>query len=188
MSCVSGDKYPIERSRYFQSVGRLLVHRIGQILKELGCTNENGYWIGVIMDQRNGVDLRLWHYGVLVLAAEIANWSIRSKIAERRKRSIIHNLTECNCSRVFIHTPFENEHLLEDLEQHGIATLNIGFQLQPKHFYDHFRRRNAVEARKIDSRETRAQIKLLIANYLCPIHQECNIQILTENNMNVANA
>jgi hypothetical protein len=185
MSCVSDDKYPIERSRYFQSVGRLLVHRLGQILEELGYTNENGYRIRVIMDQRNGVDLRLWHYGVLVLAAEIANWSIRSKIAERRKRSIIHNLTECNCSRVFIHTPFENEHLLEDLEQHGVATLNIGFQLQPKHFYDHFRRRNAVEARMIDSRETRAQIKLLIANYLRSMQQERDIQVLPENSMDI---
>src|SRR4030042_4620751 len=119
MSENSGRRFPIERSRYYQSVGRLLPHRIGQIFQELGFETK------ICLGQSNGVDLVVFKADELVLVAEIVNWSLPSEMAYKRKSEIISNLSEYSCKRVLIYTAFENENILRDLAINGIAILKF---------------------------------------------------------------
>jgi len=102
-------RYPIKRTSYTQSVGKLLPHRIGQIFQEEGFTS----WIA--QGQENDVDLKVFDdEGNLVIVGEILNWSKVSLLSEKRKNCIIRNLTAYNCKKVLIYTIFENEYTLED--------------------------------------------------------------------------
>ena len=72
-------RYPIKRTSYTQSVGKLLPHGIGQIFQELGFKT----WIN--SGQTNGVDLKVYdNQDNLLLVAEILNWSIGSLLSEKR--------------------------------------------------------------------------------------------------------
>lgn len=154
-------RYPIERTRYTQSVGRLLPHRISQIFQELGFET----WIS--QGQSNGVDLKVYDTkDHLILVAEVFNWSSYSSLAENRKNNIINNLSEFKCKRLLIYTCFENENCLSDLSNHSISCLKIGYQILPEYFYNFYSRKNQMESRKIDSKETKADIKSRIIEYL----------------------
>jgi hypothetical protein len=167
------DRYPIERSRYFQSVGKLLPHRIGQIFRELGF----GSWIA--KGQSNDVDLKVFDdKDNLILVAEILNWSSHSRMSEIRRNWIISNLSRYNCHRLLIYTVFENEKILGFFDDYGISLLKIGFQLLPKSFYYFFARKNQVENRKRDSRVSKQDIKSKIIEYLQSSSMEILIQIL----------
>lgn len=154
------DRYPIERSRYFQSVGRLLEHRLGQIFQELG------YQTWICPGQSNGVDLIVFNDNGLILVAEVLNFSIRTNLSDKRKNSIISNLSEYSDRRLLIYSCLANETILEDLGLYGISPLKIGYQLQPKWFYDYFAERNKIILRRADSEETRQDIKAKITNFL----------------------
>lgn len=175
------NKYPIEDKReYLQSIGRLLPHRIGQILKELNFTKDDGYRIWMNPKQGNDVDLKVWHNNALILVGEILNWCVKSWLSKKRKSWIIKNLSKYNCWRVLIYTTFSNEYLLEDLSVNGISLLKIGFQLLPKSFHDFFVRKNQVENRKKDSRVSKQDIKSKIIEYL----QSSSIEMHTSTFMN----
>ena len=169
------DRYPIERSRYFQSVGKLLPHRIGQIFRELGFD----FWIA--KRQSNDVDLKVFDdKDNLILVAEILNWSSHSRMSEIRRNWIISNLSRYNCHRLLIYTIFENEKILDDFDHSRISLLKIGFQLLPKSFYNFFARKNQVENRKGDSPISKQDIKSKIIEYL----QSSNIEMHTSTFMN----
>jgi hypothetical protein len=162
-------RYPIERTRYTQAVGKLLPHRIGQIFREKGFTS----WIA--QGQENDVDLKVFDdEGNLIIVAEILNWTKVSLLSEKRKNCIIRNLTAYNCNKVLIYTVFKNEYTLRDLQNHGISLIKIGYQLLPKDFYNFYAKKNQTESRKIDSKETKENIKSKIIEYL----QSSNIEIL----------
>lgn len=163
-------RYPVKRTRYTQSVGKLLPHRIGQIFQEEGFTS----WIA--QGQENDVDLKVFDdEGNLIIVGEILNWSKVSLLPEKRKNCIIRNLTAYNCKKVLIYTSFENEYTLEDLQNHGIVLVRIGYQLLPKEFYKFYAKKNQTESRKIDSRETKEDIRSKITRYL----QSSSISVLT---------
>jgi len=154
-------RYPIKRTSYTQSVGKLLPHRISQIFQELGFKT----WIN--SGQTNGVDLKVYDNGNnLLLVAEILNWSIGSLLSEKRKNCIIENLLCHNCKKVLIYTNFENEDTLENFSEYGISLLKIGYQLLPKYFYDFFRAKDEIISRKIDSKETKEDIGRKIVSFL----------------------
>lgn len=154
-------KYPIDLQRYLQSVGRLLAHRIGQIFEELGFVS----WIA--KGQSNGVDLIIKdREGNLVLVAEIINWCPYSELSPTRKNSMISNLGQYNCRKLLIYTALKNEGFLDNLGGFGISLLKIGHQLLPRFFYEHFRRMNQVEQRKIETRETKEDIKTKVVTLL----------------------
>jgi len=155
-------RYPVrKRTQYTQSVGKLLPHRISQILQELGFKT----WIN--HGQTNGVDIKVYDSDDhLILVAEVLNWSIGSWISENRKGSMINNLLSYGCKKVLIYTPFSNENEIEDVQTHGISLMKIDYQLLPKDFYDFYASKNQVESRKIDSRETRDDIKSKIEDFL----------------------
>jgi hypothetical protein len=159
----NSERYPIERSRYFQSVGKLLEHRIGQIFQELG------YQTKISKGQSNGVDLIVFNEDGLILVAEVLNFSIRTNLSNSRKKSIISNLSEYNDRRLLIYSCLANETILDDLGLYGISLLKIGYQLQPKWFYDYFAERNKIVLRRADSEETRKDIKSKITNFLSSI-------------------
>jgi hypothetical protein len=157
---VKTDRYPIQRSRYFQSVGRLLEHRLGQIFQELG------YQTWICPGQSNGVDIIVFNENDLILVAEVLNFSICTYLSNKRKKSIISNLSEYSDRRLLIYSCLANENILDDLGLYGISPLKIGYQLQPKWFYDCFAIRNRVVLREVDSRETRQDIKSKIVRFL----------------------
>ena len=154
-------RYPIERTRYTQSIGKLLPHRISQILQELGLKT----WIN--HGQTNGVDLKAYDSeDHLVLVAEILNWSPVCVLSHKRKNNITNNLSRYNCKKLLIYTCFKNESFLEDLRSYRISLLKIGYQILPRHFYEFYLKRNHVESRKVDSRRTKQCIKSKIVEYL----------------------
>jgi len=162
------NRYPIEQKKYMQSVGKLLPHRIGQMLETIGYTEELGYEVFVNKGQSNGSDLEIFRERSPVLAAEIVNWSIMSTMNSFRQCWIISNLEEYGpeVTKVLIHSTFSNETMLEAIRQQGISTLRIDYQLLPKRFYDHFASRNQIESRRIDSRITFEEIKAKIVYFL----------------------
>jgi len=148
-------KYPVKEDKYRKSVGRLLPHRICQILKELG------YETWMNPNQGNGVDIKVWHNGRLVLVAEVLNWSVGSYLSEKRSRNIKNNLNQYNCPKVLIHTTLSN-HEVQKFADTDIIVFKIGYQLLPKYFYNFFRERNQIQQRKCDSRESRLNLKMQI--------------------------
>jgi hypothetical protein len=166
MSEDSDRRFPIDKTRYYQSVGRLLPHRIGQIIKESGYTAKNGYKIWINPNQSNDVDFKIYFNDNLVLVGEVLNWSIKSWLSEKRKSCIIKNLTIYNCKRVLIYTVFSNEYLLKDFSSYGISLVKLGFQLLPEYFYSFYANKNQIEYRKVDSRETIDCIRSTIIQHL----------------------
>jgi hypothetical protein len=156
----------VDETRRNQSVGRLLPHRIGQIMKELGYRKSKGYEIWVNPSQENGVDLKMSHHDRPILVVEVLNWCIRSKLNYKRKGNIIRNLTEYECKRVLISTPFANEEVIQDLPRFGISLLKLSFQILPRLFYEDYASRHQVELRMIDSRETTQNIKAKLEQFL----------------------
>ena len=70
-------------------------------------------------------------------------------------------------SFLHLYSPFFfNETEIEEFERKRIAVIKIGYQLLPRCFHDFFRDRNQTEARRIDSKQTRMDIKSKIAEYL----------------------
>lgn len=159
---VNYKRYPIDnKRRYLQSLGRLLPHRIGQIFQELGFR----CWIA--KGQSNDVDLKLYDdKDNLLLVGEILNWSSHSELSGKRQNWIIDNLSHYNCNRLLMYTTLENESALNRFDIYDISLLKIGYQLLPKSFYDFFVRKNQVEYRRIDSRETRKHITSRLMEYL----------------------
>jgi len=146
-----------------QKTGRLLAHRLGQLFIELD------YESWICIGQNKGVDLKVYDSkGSMFLVAEILNWSVKTNLTETRKNKIIKNLLGYNCDRVLIYTTMGNEYYLDDLEQMGISTLKLGYQILPKVFYRHFEYRKQVIDRRIDSRETTLHIKSKLIEYLFP--------------------
>ena len=153
-----------------QKVGRLLPHRISQIMKELGYTQQSGYRIWINPNQGNDLDIKVWKYNKLVLVGEILNWSIVSILSKKRCNNIISNLSIYNCHKVLIHTnPLNMSHWLK-IHANGIDTLKVGYQILPKRFYDFFKSKKQITNRKIDSKKTKADITLKISKYLKKKH------------------
>ncbi|MHA1686124.1 MAG: hypothetical protein ACTSYD_06895 [Candidatus Heimdallarchaeaceae archaeon] len=155
-------EYPVKPSSYRKSVGRLLPHRICQILKELG------YETWMNPNQGNGVDIKVWHNGRLVLVAEVLNWSVGSYLSEKRSRNIKNNLNQYNCPKVLIHTTLSN-HEVEKFTDTNIIIFEIGYQLLPKYFYNFFREKNQIQQRRYDSKETREDLKMKIQTLMTTI-------------------
>ena len=154
-------RYPIEKHRYLQCVGKLFEHRIGQIFEELGFKTE------IAKGQSNGVDLKVYdNEDNLILVAELVNWCPYSKPNIQRKDNVVSNLSQYHCKRFFIYTTMKGESILDDLRLHDVSLIKIGYQILPKYFYDFYARRNQVILRRIDSRETRQNIKSKIMDFL----------------------
>jgi hypothetical protein len=154
------DRYPVKSFTYFQSIGRLLEHRLGQIFQELG------YQTTISKGQSNGVDLKVYNQRELLLVAEVLNFSVYSELSDKRKNSIVTNLSEYNCRKLLIYSCMANENIINDLGLYEISSLKIGYQLQPKHFYDYFAARNKTKLREVDSRETRQDLETKIVTFL----------------------
>ena len=167
MSENSGRRFPIDRHLCNKRVGSLLQHRIGQIVKELGFKTK------VAKVEANDVDIEVYdEEDNLILVGEILNWSPYSYLNNRRKNEIIRNLSRYSCRRVLIHAALEGDHLLDDLCLHGISTLRIGYQILPKYFYDHYAEQDKIESRRIDSRETRNEMKAELARFFKSVRLE----------------
>jgi len=154
-------KYPIERTFYAQSVGKLLPHRISEIFQELGFDT----WVNP--NQTNGVDLEVYDdEDQLILVAEILNWSPVCVLSHKRKNNIITNLSGHNCKKLLIYTCLENESILEDLSSYEVSLLKIGYQILPWYFYEFFLEKDQIKSRRVDSTETKEDIKSKIIEHL----------------------
>jgi hypothetical protein len=152
-------RYPVKRTVYIQSIGRLLPHRISQIFEELGFET----WINP--KQGNDMDLKVFLGQKLIIVAEILNWSIGSKLSQKRKNCIIKNLSKYHCEKLLIYTILDKDSL-EYFTNNGISLIEIGYQILPKTFYQFFSEINRTEFRKADSKETYTSIKRKIIDYL----------------------
>jgi len=151
-------RFPCEQREYMKTVGWLLPNILGELFAELG------FKAKVNLQQTNGVDLEVFFGNNLILVAEILNWSISSRLYNRRRGCIIRNLNEFDCKRLLIHTvPLSN---LNGVRESGIDILEIGYQILPRTFYDFYLARNQIIRRKIDCDSTRIEIKSKILDYI----------------------
>lgn len=151
-------RFPCKQLKYTKNVGKFLPTILEAIFTELG------FRVKVNPQQANGVDLELFLGDNLVLVAEVLNWSIASRLTNKRKGNIIRNLNEFNCNKVLIHTvPLSN---LNGLKENGIHILEIGNQVLPETYYNFFLTKRQVERRNIDSDSTRRNIRAKILDYL----------------------
>ena len=153
------NKYPVESTIYMQTTGKLLPRRIYQILRELGLR----VWINP--KQGNDIDLKVWYDNSLLIAGEILNWSVKSLLSHKRQYKIVSNLEEYDCRRLVVYTTLD-ERSISIFAEEGIDVLRIGYQILPRHYYNFFLQKNQVENRRIDSAETKQEIRELLLNYL----------------------
>ena len=154
-------RYPIPQKKYMQKTGRLLAHRIGQRLRQMG------YDTWICKGQKNGVDLKVKDLdGNLILVAEVLNWSPYREMSNRRKKWIIRNLSKYFCTKVLIYTAMKNESMLENLQQFGILTLRLDYQILPRFFHQHYARKNQIEGRRIDNRDANLHIQLSLCKFM----------------------
>lgn len=144
-----------------QTVGRLLPRRISQILREI----DSNLTVWINPEQGNDIDMRVWDNDELVFVAEILNWSIGSRMSEKRLTKMISNLNKFNCRELLVYTTLEQESLSKFI-QNGIDVIEIGYQLLPEYYYDFFSSKKQVIKRKIDSAVTKKDIKQKIISYL----------------------
>lgn len=157
----SEKRYPVKRAVYMQTVGRLLPRRISQILKEIN----PDYTIWINPNQGNGIDLKVWYNNDLIIVGEILNWSIKSRLAEKRRENMISNLHEFPCRKLLICTTLEDNHVSRFI-QNGIDIIGIGYQLLPRYYYNFFLEKEQVDKRMIDHNSTKEDIKNKIIVYL----------------------
>ena len=151
-------RFPCKQETYTKTVGKLLPTILGEILTELGLK------VKVNHQQANGVDLEAFLGDTRLIVAEILNWSIKSRLTDKRKSSIIRNLNEFHCNKVLIYTvPLSN---LEGLEENRIRLIEIGYQILPETYYKFFLAKKQVEKRTIDSDSTRRHIRAKILQYI----------------------
>jgi hypothetical protein len=154
-------RFYTRQTRYLQATGRILPRVLGKIFRK------NGFNVWVNPRQGNGVDLKLFDAeGRLVLVVEVLNWSFVCKFSNERKQSIINNLTGYNCNRILVYTAMRNEHLLQDLPQHGISTLKIGYQLLTPKSYEFFLAKHQVIKRRINDRCVKREIEQKVLQYI----------------------
>jgi hypothetical protein len=100
----------------------------------------------------------------LVLVAEVVNWSIGSRLTNKRKNNYIRNLTRYSCNRLFIYTtPLSN---LSGFKENGIDLLEIGYQILPESYYNYFIELDRIERRKILSDVVMRDIGSKICEYV----------------------
>lgn len=151
-------RFPCKQNEYARNVGWLLP----TILE--GIFNELGFEAYANPIQTNGVDLEVYFRSNLILVAEILNWSISSRLYNKRKLRIIRDLNEFNCKSLFIHTvPLPNLNVVRDA---GIDILEIGYQVLPEKYYNIYLARGQVIRRKTECHSTRKEIKSKILNYV----------------------
>lgn len=151
-------RFPCEQLEYTKTVGKLLPQILGEIFTELG------FKVKVNHQQANGVDIEVFLGHNRILVAEVLNWSIASRLTDKRKNSIIENLNEFNCNKMLIYTvPLSN---LEGLEESGIYLLEIGYQILPEAYYKFFLTKHQVEKRQVDSDSARRNIRTKILYYV----------------------
>lgn len=157
----SKKRYPVKRTVYMQTTGRLLPRRISEILREM---NPNlRVWINPY--QGNGIDLKVWHRSELIIAGEVLNWSVKSKLPEKRRETMISNLHEFPCRKLLVYTTLEGTHISRFI-QCGIDVLEIGYQILPRFYYDFFLKKEQVIKRRIDSNATKEDIGNELVVYL----------------------
>ena len=162
---VHSKRYPVKRHVFMQKVGRLLPHRIGQILEELGYTNRYGFKVWINPNQGNDVDLKVWSNNDLILIGEILNWSTGSRLSEKRCNNIICNLSKHHCRKILIYTVLDRKNWLK-VHRNKIDTLKIGYQILPQTFYWFYKYRGQTTKRMTDCKDTKKDIKSKISRYL----------------------
>ena len=151
-------RFPCEQMEYTRIVGSLLPAILGEIFTELG------FRVNVNHQQANGVDMKVFLRDTLVLVVEVQNWSIGSRLTYKRRGNIIRNLSEFDCNKLLIHTiPLSD---LSGLRENGIDIIELGYQVLPETFYNHYLQREQVERRKALSDSTMREIRAKILEYV----------------------
>lgn len=153
-------RLPCKQGEYCRIVGQLLPMTISKNLFDFGFKAKAGPL------SANDVDLQAYIADRLVLVAEVLNWSVSSRLADKRKNRIIKNLIAFdNVARALIHS-VPNSNIDGEFDEKGVDTVCIGFQLLPQEFYGFFVERGHVIKRRPLTAKAFSHINVTIANYL----------------------
>ena len=101
-----------------------------------------------------------------ILALEIINWNIKTRLYNRRRVHIIVNLSEFDCHRIFLYTNHISQNQLSIIKEHNIHLLQIGFQILRRPCYEFYQERNYVDGREIFTNSVKAKIRAKILEFL----------------------
>lgn len=153
--------FPCKKEEYCKIVGDILPHLLARIFRELG------FRPLLNARQTNGVDIEAYRDDSLVLVGEILNWSISSRLSNKRKDKIVENLCmhSDSCKRVLFHSvPMSN---IDDVfSENNIDLICIGFQILPQDFFNFFLEKDQVIRRRPLNRETKHIVRSKIERYL----------------------
>jgi len=153
--------FPCKKEEYCKIVGDILPRLLARIFCELG------FRPLLNARQTNGVDIEAYRDDSLVLVGEILNWSISSRLSNKRKDKIVENLCmySDSCKRVLFHSvPMSN---IDDVfSENNIDLVCFGFQILPQDFFNFFLEKDQVIRRKQLNRETMNLVKNRVLNYL----------------------
>ena len=79
-------RFPCKQMVYTKYVGKLLPNILEEVFNELG------FRVKVNHQQANGVDLEVFLENNLILVAEVLNWSIGSRLTNKRKNNYISSI------------------------------------------------------------------------------------------------
>lgn len=152
-------RYPVKRTKYTQTVGKLLPDILKSIFLNLGASK-----VITTRGQTNGVDIKVWSSkGKLVIVGEVINWSINSLLSEKRRKKMINNLNNYNCNKILVYTNLDKNHLLH-FSSNGISQINIGYQILPTSYFNYYQKKGQVINRKAVSpnviQEVEKKVKL----------------------------
>ena len=137
--------YPAERNIYNKTIGSLRVDNIASIVQE-----EFGFVVKKYPVESNGIDMSFHdNNGEMLAALEVTNWRMFGFFNIDRRRRIIANLTQYPCTRLLIVSFIDNitespSTFSEDLEANHIRVIELGFQTQPKEYFEWFHRYNPL--------------------------------------------
>lgn len=152
---------PCEKREYNRIVGALLPALLAEIFLELG------FDVRTFEIETNGVDIEVYQDSKLTIAGEILNWSVSSRLSNKRKNGIIKNLCIYgdSCKKVFFHSVSQHN-IDEAFTQNGIDLVCFDLQVQTPEFYEFFQRREQVYKRRPLNPETTQLVRRVVMDYL----------------------
>jgi len=127
---------------------------------------ELGFRVKVNHQQSNGVDIHVFIGERRVLVLEVINWNITCRLKNKRRNSIIRNLHEFDCHRLFVYTNHLSQNQLIKIEEGDIHLLQIGFQILRQPCYDFYQEEGYIKGRKIYTNSVKSEIRSKILEYL----------------------
>lgn len=155
-------RYPVKRTKYCKTVGKIRVENIAEILQNLG------FSVTIRNPESHGVDVWVFKEGNLVLVIEVLNWRKNVYMDLNRAKAIRQNFSSSyynNLRKLLVFSFIENiENQMNYFEGLDIDFLELGFQTQP--YYEFYAIQGLASGMRPNNLATRNLVKRKLVAYL----------------------